>query len=126
MFRIDDLIGKPFQRGGRGPDGYDCAGLVVEVLRRRNIHLSIPDTPESNHDQLVSMREILRAKWIDIPRAWPGCVVYFKPAHVGIMLTRTNFLHVAEDVGQVCIERLEGPTWPRRFAGFYEYGGAAQ
>jgi cell wall-associated NlpC family hydrolase len=122
--RIDDLIGKPFTRGGRGPDTYDCAGLVVEILRRRNIHLRIPDTPESNDDQLASMREIMRANWIDIPRATPGCLVYFKHGHVGIMLSPFSFIHVAEDVGQVCIERLDGPIWPRKFAGFYEYGGA--
>jgi cell wall-associated NlpC family hydrolase len=120
---VVDLIGKPYARGGRGPDTYDCAGLVVEILRRRGISLAIPETPESNADQLASMREILHARWTDVPRAVPGCLVYFKglPGHVGIMLSSYDFIHVAEDVAQVCIERLEGPIWPRRFAGFYAY-----
>lgn len=121
-----DLIGKPFLRGGRGPDSYDCAGLVVEVLRRRGIDLVIPDTPVDKGDQLTSMREILAAKWIPVPRAFPGCLVYFKglPGHVGVMLSAFSFIHVADAVGQVCIERLEGSVWPRRFDGFYEYGGS--
>lgn len=123
---VDDLIGKPFQRGGRGPDAYDCAGLVVEVMRRRGIVLEIPGTPEAEHDQHVAMRQILNVQWVGIEQPRPGCLVYFKPGHVAVMLTRTAFVHVAEDVGQVCIERLDGPIWPRRFDGFYEYGGPKQ
>jgi len=120
---VDDLIGKPFLRGGRGPDAYDCAGLVVEVMRRRGINLTIPDTPAAESDQLTAMRAILATQWVDVPRAFAGCVVFFKPQHVAVMLSPTRFIHVAEDVGQVCIERLEGAIWPRRFVGFYEYGG---
>jgi cell wall-associated NlpC family hydrolase len=122
---VADLTGKPFLLGGRGPESYDCAGLVVEVLRRQGIDLSIPSTPGSRDDQFTSMREILATNWIPIPRAVPGCLVYFKglPGHVGVMLTAFTFIHVADAVDQVCIERLEGSVWPRRFAGFYEYGG---
>ena len=126
--RIDDLIGKPYRKGGRGPEDYDCAGLVVEVLRRRGIELAIPETPDAEADQLTAMRQILNAQWEAIERARPGCLVFFRgvPGHVAVMLNATRFIHVAEDVGQVCIERLEGPIWPRRFAGFYEYGGPAK
>lgn len=121
---VDNLIGKPYARGGRGPDAYDCAGLVVEVMRRRGIKLSIPETPEAECDQLAAMRAILAAQWVDVPRAFAGCIVFFRSNHVAVMLSPTKFIHVAEDVGQVCIERLEGAIWPRRFVGFYEYGGA--
>lgn len=27
------LVGKPYVWGGQGPDGFDCSGLVVEVLK---------------------------------------------------------------------------------------------
>jgi len=37
---IDDLIGLPFQYGGRGPAAYDCFGLTQEVLRRYGIELN--------------------------------------------------------------------------------------
>jgi len=123
--RIDDLIGRPYKRGGRGPESYDCAGLVVEVLRRRGIDLKIPETPEAEADQLAAMQAILRAQWVGIERPLPGCLVFFRgvPGHVAVMLNATRFIHVAEDVGQVCLERLEGPVWPRRFVGYYEYGG---
>lgn len=31
---ILDAIGKPYQRGARGPDAYDCFGLVVDYYHR--------------------------------------------------------------------------------------------
>jgi len=30
----DDLIGKPYELGGVGPESYDCFGLALEVLTR--------------------------------------------------------------------------------------------
>lgn len=30
----DDLIGKPYELGGMGPETYDCFGLASEVLQR--------------------------------------------------------------------------------------------
>jgi len=39
MMTIDytDLIGKPWVWGARGPDAYDCFGLLKEVMRRLGI-----------------------------------------------------------------------------------------
>ena len=31
---VNDLIGRPYVRGARGPDAFDCWGLVVELARR--------------------------------------------------------------------------------------------
>jgi cell wall-associated NlpC family hydrolase len=120
---FQELIGMPYARGGRGPDTYDCAGLVVEMMRRRGIILAIPETPEAKDDQIHSMREILSAQWIEVPKAFPGCVVAFRGGHVGVMVSQFKFIHTGSEVGQVCIERLEGPVWPKQKLGFYEYGG---
>ena len=30
---IQRFIGKPYIWGGQGPDGFDCSGLIIEVLR---------------------------------------------------------------------------------------------
>ena len=34
MINIDDLVGKPYRKNGRGPEGYDCYGLAIEVEKR--------------------------------------------------------------------------------------------
>jgi hypothetical protein len=36
---FNDLIGRPFVRGGRGPHAFDCWGLVLEVRRRLGLAL---------------------------------------------------------------------------------------
>ena len=40
---VNDLIGRPWRLGGRGPDAYDCWGLVREVLQRMRPGLPLPD-----------------------------------------------------------------------------------
>jgi len=35
--KYDDLIGKPFKFGARGPEYYDCFGLAKEIFRRHGI-----------------------------------------------------------------------------------------
>jgi hypothetical protein len=40
---INDLIGKPWQRDGRGPDVYDCWGLTREILLRMRPGATLPD-----------------------------------------------------------------------------------
>ena len=39
----DDLIGKPYEPHGTGPEAFDCWGLCVEVLKRLGIfeHLDL-------------------------------------------------------------------------------------
>ncbi|QNI37531.1 C40 family peptidase [Edaphobacter albus] len=121
---VDDLIGKPYRLGGRGPDGYDCAGLVVELLCRRNIPIRIPDTTDSRTRNVIAMQTILAARWAGVEKPFRGCLVFLKPDHVGVMVNRRQFIHAAEDIGQVCIEYLDSGVWRPRFDGFYEYVGA--
>jgi hypothetical protein len=40
---VNDLIGKPWRLGGRGPDAFDCWGVVREVLQRMLPGLPLPD-----------------------------------------------------------------------------------
>jgi cell wall-associated NlpC family hydrolase len=34
LVRTDDLIGKPWRKGARGPDAFDCWGLVLVLAER--------------------------------------------------------------------------------------------
>lgn len=118
----EDLVGKPYRLGGRGPDAYDCAGLVVECLRRRGIDIEIPSTG-SKSENYKAMMSILRQSWreVDVPRE--GVLVFIKPAHVGMMVNRRELIHAAEWRDQVLIEYLDSPHLRPCFGGFYEYAG---
>ncbi len=117
---IADLIGKPYRIGGRGPDAFDCAGLVLEVQRRLGRTIEIPETPGEKAAQYTSMLRILGQHWRSLERPEPGSVVFFETqAHVGTVLDATRFLHTEEDFGGVLIESLGSPRWWRAGRSFW-------
>ncbi len=69
------------------------------------------------------MRTILAARWEAVEKPFQGCLVFLKPDHVGVMVNRRQFVHAAEDIGQVCVEYLDSGLWRQRFDGFYEFAG---
>jgi len=118
-----ELIGIPFERGGRGPDSFDCYGLCMHIIER-DTGIKVPDygAPEDQgRIQAVMVSSAMFWKPIDYPK--PGALVMFRTgrfiAHVGIVITDCRFIHTWEDSGGVVIERLD--QWKNRIVGFYEY-----
>lgn len=121
-----ELIGKPFENGGRGPDKYDCWGLCCEVYRIYG--LKIPDYQVYCYDS-----EKFNELFIEESPSW---VKYFYPEdapipsivafrvssryvnHAGIYIGNGKFLHTREKTG-VVIERLDAPQWRHRLEGLY-------
>ena len=122
-----DLIGKPFQYGGRGPDEYDCLGLCIEIYKRLGISLPDINTPDS-----ASLRETTFLTGKDemfecLEKPKPFCFVAFKIRphiwHAGIVLEDCwHFIHIARKK-MVVIERLDNVQWQHKFDKFYEYKG---
>jgi cell wall-associated NlpC family hydrolase len=124
--QIKDLIGKPFEDGGRGPEVFDCWGLVMEVYRRHGLEL--PDYKIGAHDVEEIDGEIQdnRPAWDEhisgeIPV--PSVVVIRLPGssfcnHCGVFIGAGRFIHAREKTG-VCIDRTTSPAWCRRIDGFY-------
>ncbi len=105
-----DLLGLPFERGGRGPHAFDCYGLVVEMFRRAGCvvpDFESPGTLEEIEDLVASAS----ARWRRVPIGTPGAVVTFRVdgygAHVGYALGGDRFLHAWDATG-VTTERLSG------------------
>jgi cell wall-associated NlpC family hydrolase len=128
--RATDLIGVPFVDGGRGPDGYDCWGLVCEVFRREGIELR--DYKLSCYDStgaFLLFQEAL-SSWTRYDPPEVPAVVAIKlnfPAvnHVGVYIGNGKFLHTRDKTG-VVIERLDAPQWRHRVEGFYVPGERIQ
>jgi cell wall-associated NlpC family hydrolase len=76
-------LGKPYQYGATGPDGYDCSGLAMMAYRAAGI--TIPRTSQAQWD---------RGQQIPASQVQPGDLVFFSgdggtpasPGHVGIVL----------------------------------------
>jgi hypothetical protein len=100
--QVQDLIGKPHERGARGPDSFDCWGLCVEVYRRAGITL-----PDYTNDGLTRAQTVALIEghaedcvdWIAKPVDW--CFVFDRRGgHVGLFW-RGRVLHCARIVGCV-------------------------
>jgi cell wall-associated NlpC family hydrolase len=116
-----DLIGKPFQYGGRGPDSFDCYGLVREMSARQG--LTLPDYVTPNTELGIAMLLSNEQRlWEEAPRQACSVVairVGRLVSHVGFMISEFEMLHVWKHGGGVCVERMD--EWERRIAGFYRF-----
>lgn len=105
-----DLLGKPYERGGRGPDVYDCYGLVKELFERAGNGVPDFDAPGSL-EEIESLISDKSRKWRRVPIGTVGALLTFRVegygAHVGFMLPRDRFIHAWEHTG-VTTERLTG------------------
>lgn len=127
---LNDLIGKPFVNGGRGPDGFDCYGLAREVMRR----FDQPLPPDLSCDALHAAscelefdRQRLLRCWRPVLIPAPGTLIAIKNHplyvnHVGVLLSGGRFIHCLERLG-VCLDLVHSPAWSRRIHGYYEYVG---
>lgn len=120
LHKIDyiDLIDKDFAWGGRGPDLYDCYGLVMEMYRR--IGIDLPEYKSIRDPNLIQMMILEGRKLFEkIEEPEPYCVVTFfiKPyitSHIGFVLEDAKkFIHIMID-SRVTVERLDSPAWKDR------------
>jgi len=104
---IQDLIGKPYAHGARGPEEYDCWGLCVEIYKRGGIVLPDYTVKHLTHAQTTAL--ILghaqdRADWIVTPQNW--CFVFDqRDGHIGLYY-RDKVIHCARIIGCIA-QRLD-------------------
>lgn len=128
---VSDLIGKPFADNGRGPEAYDCYGLVIEVMRRIGVVLPDYNLLCGGHDpaHIAASVEAASADWekiegpeigslVTIAYPFPGTI-----SHVGVVIGTDLFIHTRKATGGVSIDRLSSVAWSKRIRGFYRYIG---
>jgi len=85
---LEDLIGQPFERGARGPDAYDCWGLVLAL--RGFLGLPVPPdvaTGALTRDQAHVLFAADRpAGWRRVPLCHGGILLAPCAAHAGVHL----------------------------------------
>jgi cell wall-associated NlpC family hydrolase len=103
------LLGKPYRSGAKGPEAFDCSGLVHYVYKR--FDLVLPVTTE----RLFRVgREIPRAD------AVAGDLVVFKikgDYHVGILINKLEFIHASKSRG-VAIDSIDLDYWVKNSSHF--------
>lgn len=100
MIDVSDLLGKRYVLHGRGPDGYDCYGLVMEVEKRYGNML-----PDFDYCHYTS--EFFRERTMDVlDTGHPvrvdgfveGALLLFEGSsgikdHIGVYLGNGEFIH---------------------------------
>ena len=123
---FNDLIGVEFTYGGRGPDAYDCWGLVKECYRRWH-GVILPDyrSTSSLAENALVIEQEGEKLWRELPEIAPGSVLLIRikgfGAHVGFAHSPTRFLQALEGNG-VVESRVQ--VYRRQIIGAYEYAGA--
>lgn len=118
-----DLIGKKYQKNGRGSKGYDCYGVVLELAKRRGFFLPEIKTPESIKLRQAMFEKLSSEYAIPIEKPEPNCIVVFDTRvfgrlHVGMVLENCRqFIHA--DLQRVRVCRLDSFIWKRLIIGFY-------
>ena len=109
---LDAYIGLPYREGARGPDAYDCWGIVAEVLRAAK-GWQLPDWYQAAPGPQAASRAISaaldgavdggRSSRVEDPQDWDIAVVgsTVRPHHVGVVVNG-GILHAA---------RAFGSTW---------------
>jgi hypothetical protein len=115
-----DLIGLPYQHRGRGPDAYDCYGLLLTLCERQGT----PIAPLTTPDSAIGIGDAVNAllpQWEACPRHAGVALLFLEdglPQHVGVAIDEDRFIHAAVRNGQVAIDHLSR-GWNRLLMGSY-------
>ena len=113
QIKIDDLRGKPYKQKGRGPDGFDCYGLCMEVSRRFGV-------------ELPKLRDLLECEFKSIEKPERGALVLIEAVdtrHVGIMLDKRTLFQIRDNKCGAHTIKINDPRIKDRIIGYYKYVG---
>ena len=115
-----DLIGKNFEFGGRGPDNYDCYGLLMEMFRRNGQEIPDYGSPTKGSEIIAIMLDRVQ-QWRETDKHFGAAMLIRLPRtmHVGFVLPHNRFIHTWEKSGGITVERMR--EWERKIVGYYEY-----
>lgn len=146
MDPLEQLIGKGFEYGARGPDAYDCYGLAMEVYRLAGLS-ELPDQeefasavgrglPDFEHipggspEYMAEVNSVVFAGghtcFLPLDKPEPYAFVTIRSvngfvSHLGVVLPNLRqFIHVFPK-RNVVIDRLDHPLWKQKIEGFYRY-----
>lgn len=94
--------------GGTGSQGIDCSGFVKAVYKDA-FNIILPRTTKT---------QVRKGNYASFNKLQPGDLVFFKPPnyprHVGIYLSRSQFVHASKTKG-VTISKIDVNYWSKYY-----------
>jgi len=129
------FIGKPFADHGRGPDAFDCWGLVRAALKA-GAGVDVPSYTEAyvSADERAELHALIAgstAPWqvIAAGREREFDLALFRigrwVSHFGLIVRPGFMLHVSHERQDSCIESYRSGRWAPKLEGFYRHAGLA-
>lgn len=104
--------GVPYRYGGESPNtGFDCSGFVRFVMAQHQLTLPRTAAEQFQVGERVSARNIQAGDLVFFSTVAPGA------SHVGLAISKDEFIHAPASSGVVRVERLEWSYWQSRFVG---------
>lgn len=104
------LLGAPYRFGARGPEAFDCSGLVYYAYQSAGV-----DLPRTS----AELHRVTRP--VELDQAQAGDLVFFhydrRVSHVGIYLGDGRFVHAPSSGKPVSVASLADPHYRDHFAG---------
>lgn len=141
MINIQDILQAKYELGGRGPDCYDCYGLVREMYRRCGKEIpnyygdkdfekiAIKVNEETNRPNTKWRKITKNESTRTIKNAFgevylrPNCIIVLRVGrfgcHVGFILNELQFIHCWEKANGAIIDRID--LWKHNILGAYDY-----
>lgn len=129
--RLRDLLLCEFSKNGNGPHFYNCWNLSREVFRRAGKSLPLYSewiqSVVNRNNFIESLRscgdfieldksEFLAIATLRLSPHHPDCIT-----HMGVVISKRQFIQIRKAPTNVAIERLDDPKWIKRIEGFYRY-----
>ena len=105
------LRGAPYRNGGSDPSGFDCSGFVAYVFAQQGLYLPRTVSEQYAQGQGVGQDSMEAGDLVFFSTVAPGA------SHVGIAVSRDEFVHAPSSSGVVRVESLNAPYWSSRFIG---------
>lgn len=125
-------IGKPWTKGGRGPDSFDCWGLVYHIYHQQ-LGIQLPSYPNINATNLRAVRDAItngavENVWVPLEKPEHLCVVAMSKNvtslhHVGIYLDVDGglILHATPNACIIAQSEKDLVKWGFRRIEYYRY-----
>ena len=109
-------LGKPYEKGGTGPDSFDTSGLIRYCFRQHNITVPRSTASQFESGEAVEKEDLM-----------PGDVVFFylenpgKAEYVGIYIGENKFIAVSTSENAVLERKINTNYYKEHFVGARRY-----